>query len=207
VSRRRRRGRGRGGKAAVGNAASANAANGATPRGARPAGKRRNRGRARVHRERSAGGVVVRDVGGTTRVLLIRDPYGHWGFPKGHLERGERPDAAALREVMEETGLRELTLVTSVKAIEWRFRFRGKLIQKHCEFFLMETAVEKTSPQRSEGITACKWAGLEEADTLIGYENARGVLTRARELLAARAPGAAVPSLPSPQTPPVPARP
>lgn len=182
--RRRRGGRGRGGKGQSGNPPS------------RRSGKR-------VHRERSAGGVVVRAVGGAPHVLLIRDPYGHWGFPKGHLERGERSDSAALREVMEETGLRQLTLVASIAAIEWRFRFRGKLIQKHCEFFLMESASDQTKPQRSEGITACKWAALEEADRLIGYENARGVLTRAREMLATRT---STPSLPTaPVTPAVPA--
>ena len=46
----------------------------------------------------SAGGVVFRVENGQPLFLLIRDSYGHWGFPKGHLERGERAEAAALRE-------------------------------------------------------------------------------------------------------------
>lgn len=139
--------------------------------------------------EKSAGGVVVRLDQNQPRFLLIRDGYGHWGFPKGHLERGERADTAALREVMEETGLRQVNVVAPIAAIEWRFRFRGRLIQKHCEFFLMESPSGETKPQKAEGITACQWATIEEAHALLDYENARGVLTQAHALVAERAKG------------------
>ena len=86
---------------------------------------------------------------------------------------------------MEETGLDAVSLLGSIASIEWRFRFRGALIHKKCEFFLMQTSVESTSPQRSEGITACRWTTLDEARRLIAYENARGVLLRASEMLGA----------------------
>ena len=69
---------------------------------------RRRARRARV--ETSAGGVFYRWLDDTPYILLIRDSYQHWGFPKGHLEAGETPDAAALREVAEETGLGHLVL-------------------------------------------------------------------------------------------------
>jgi 8-oxo-dGTP pyrophosphatase MutT (NUDIX family) len=137
-------------------------------------------------REKSAGGIVTRILDGQTHVLLIRDPYGHWGFPKGHLERGERADTAAVREVMEETGLRQVALLGAITAIEWKFRFRNKLIQKHCEFFLMESQAGETRPQKSEGITECRWVSPEEAHEMIGYENARSVLARAQSMLSAR---------------------
>ena len=60
--------------------------------------------------ETSAGGVVFRLDGREPLVLLIRDSYQNWGFPKGHVERGERPEEAAVREVSEETGLAALTV-------------------------------------------------------------------------------------------------
>ena len=143
----------------------------------------------RTRHEKSAGGVVVRVADAQPRFLLIRDSYGHWGFPKGHLERGEQAGTAALREVMEETGLRSVALLGSIATIDWFFRFRGALIHKNCEFFLMESASDATKPQKSEGITACKWATLDEAVALITYENAREVLRRANEMLAARGTG------------------
>lgn len=146
----------------------------------------------RARREASAGGVVFRVVDGRPLFLLIRDSYGHWGFPKGHLERGERADTGALREVMEETGLRDVSVLGAITAIEWYFRFRGTLIHKNCQFFLMETSVSGTKPQRSEGITACRWTSLEDALGLIEYENARAVLKSASDMAAARVAVSAV---------------
>jgi 8-oxo-dGTP pyrophosphatase MutT (NUDIX family) len=136
-------------------------------------------------RESSAGGVVYRIEDGKALFLLIRDSYGNWGFPKGHLEPGEPADIAALREVKEETGLQSLRLKGSIATIEWVFRFRGSLVHKNCQFFLMESDTADTKPQKSEGITDCRWAGVEEAQTLIAYENARGVLRAAGGMVAA----------------------
>ncbi len=141
------------------------------------------RGTARA--ETSAGGVVFRLDSGQPLFLLIRDSYQNWGFPKGHLEDGEAPEAAALREVAEETGLSGLVVRGSIETIDWFFRFRGQLIHKVCYFFLMETVESSTSPQHAEGITACRWTPFEEAKTLISYVNAREVLRRAQEMIVA----------------------
>ena len=152
--------------------------------GGKSTGGRKGSGTPR--RESSAGGVVFRVDQGKPLYLLIQDSYGNWGFPKGHLEPGERPDTAALREVMEETGLRDVSVIGAIDTIEWHFRFRGSLIHKDCQFFLMATNAAVTKPQKSEGITACRWATIEEAQQLIGYENARGILRRAHEQVVAR---------------------
>lgn len=126
--------------------------------------------------------------GGEPLFLLIRDSYDNWGFPKGHLEPGERPEAAAAREVLEETGLAELAVRGEIETIDWYFRFRGRLIHKVCHFFLMETAHEATSPQRAEGITACRWVPYDEAIDAVSYANARSVLRRANEMVGTRRP-------------------
>ncbi len=115
--------------------------------------------------------------------LLIRDSYQNWGFPKGHLESGERAEDAALREVREETGIADVDLRGTIETIDWYFRFRGQLIHKVCHFFLMETAQAHTSPQGTEGITACQWVRFDEASSAISYANARLVLRRAQEMI------------------------
>jgi 8-oxo-dGTP pyrophosphatase MutT (NUDIX family) len=141
----------------------------------------RRGGRAEI--ETSAGGVIVRWQGEVPYVLLIRDPYEHWGFPKGHLEDGETPDVAALREVMEETGLGNLLLGPRLGTIDWYFRAGGRLIHKFCHFFLIESPHGETRPQQDEGITACRWLPLSEAMEVISYDNAREVLRQAAQRL------------------------
>jgi 8-oxo-dGTP pyrophosphatase MutT (NUDIX family) len=144
------------------------------------------RSRARAKQETSAGGIVFRIEQGEPVFLLIRDSYQNWGFPKGHLEADELPQAAAVREVAEETGLTALDVRGEIDTIDWYFRFHGRLIHKSCSFYLMESAAIETSPQQAEGITACRWVRYDEAARLISYENARRVLDRAHALVVAR---------------------
>ncbi|MEP6729221.1 MAG: NUDIX domain-containing protein [bacterium] len=139
--------------------------------------------RSRAQQETSAGGVVYRLDSGSPLYLLIRDSYQNWGFPKGHLEDGELAQDAALREVREETGIEDVALRGTIETIDWYFRFRGRLIHKICHFYLMETAQADTSPQRTEGITACQWVGYDAASAVISYANARLVLRRAQEMI------------------------
>jgi len=134
-------------------------------------------------REVSAGGIVFRrQPDQSARYLLIRDPYEHWGFPKGHLEESETPTEAATRETAEETGLTDLVLHGPIRIIDWHFRFRGRYIHKFCHFFLYESAAADVIPQLDEGITDFRWLTLEEALEQLSYDNARGVLKRAGEM-------------------------
>lgn len=141
--------------------------------------------RAKVRRETSAGGIVFRRDGERTLVLIIRDRYRNWGFPKGHVEHGEAPAEAAVREVREETGLSQLDVVAPLDTIVWTFRFRGRRIRKTCHFFALATPDERTRPQRREGITDCRWVTIEQGERLLTHDNARAVLIGARETIAA----------------------
>ncbi len=146
-------------------------------------------GKARrfAHREVSAGGVVFRRFpDGGLRFLLIKDSYQNWGFPKGHVETGERPVEAAQREVTEETGLTELVDHGVIEVIDWYFQFRGKLIHKFCHFYLLDSPRGDTTPQHDEGITECEWLPFDAAVERITYDNAREVLIRAGEMVRAR---------------------
>lgn len=111
--------------------------------------------------------------------MLIRDPYENWGLPKGHVEGEETPQEAALREIMEETGLGALRAKCELPTIDWYFRDRGRLIHKFCHFYLVESCEGDPRPQLEEGITDCVWLPPEEAVRTITYENAREVLRAA----------------------------
>lgn len=133
--------------------------------------------------ERSAGGVVVRRIEGRPNVLLIRDPYGKWGLPKGHVERGEEERDAALREVREETGLGALEPGPRVSTIDWYFRKDGELIHKFCTFFLVHAPVGEPDPELEEGITECVWLPGEHAADRVEYANTRTVVRSALEIV------------------------
>ncbi len=137
----------------------------------------------KAEREVSAGGIVFRrQPDRSARFLLIRDPYEHWGFPKGHLEGEESPAEAAFRESAEETGLSDLLMLGPIRIIDWHFRFKGRYIHKFCHFFLFESPAAEVVPQLEEGITDYRWLTLEEALEQLSYDNARGVLKRAGEM-------------------------
>ena len=146
----------------------------------------------RPRRETSAGGVVFRREGDRLLVLLIRDVHGNWGFPKGHVERGETPPAAAIREVGEEAGITTLRIVAPAGTVEWTFRSRGTPVRKTCHYFAMSTRQVKTRPLREEGITRCRWAAPGEARRLLRFDNARRVLATAVRAMAAQ--GTAIPA-------------
>ncbi|HEX2168389.1 MAG TPA: NUDIX domain-containing protein [Longimicrobiales bacterium] len=148
-----------------------------------PRGRRRGRDARRARVETSSGGVVFRRGGGALDFLLIRDPYNNWGLPKGHIEGGETPAEAALREVSEETGLIELAVITQLPTIDWFFRDRGKLVHKFCHFFLVESPTGDPEPQLTEGITECVWRSAGLAIETVSYSNAREVMRAAARWL------------------------
>jgi 8-oxo-dGTP pyrophosphatase MutT (NUDIX family) len=137
---------------------------------------------------RAAGGVVYcYDAAGQPLILLIHDKYGSWTLPKGHLHTGESEQAAAVREVLEETGIpaRAGPLVARI----------GYLVSKHglprdkqVAFFLMRATEHTTSAQAEEGISAAEWFAPSSALALIGYPQVRQVLEQALQLLAEQRP-------------------
>lgn len=134
--------------------------------------------------ELSAGGVIYRRRGdGATEVLLIKDSYGNWGFPKGHVEGEETAAETALRECREETGLDRLRIVGSIGTSDWYFRAANGLVHKYCDYFLVRAEADATAhPQQGEGIQACSWLEPEEALRRVTYANARKVLAVGLEL-------------------------
>ncbi len=127
--------------------------------------------------------MVARRIEGSVHFLLIKDPYGKWGLPKGHLEGKESSDEAAVREVGEETGLDELRVGPSLGTIDWYFRLKGDLVHKFCEYFLMASRDGDARPEVEEGITECQWLPVPDAITTVAYDNAREVVERAAAAL------------------------
>ena len=97
--------------------------------------------------EKSAGAIVFRKEEGKTYYLLLHYPTSrrkakkeYWGLPKGHIERGEKLEETAEREVKEETGLKDIEFINGFKELEkYFFTKAGKKIFKTVAFLLAET--------------------------------------------------------------------
>ncbi len=135
--------------------------------------------------EISAGGVVVSKKGGGWVVLLMKDMKGAWTFPKGKIEEGEEAPTTALREIEEEVGITDLSLISPLKTVTYFFR-KGALVRKNVFYFLFR-AEEQTVPkvQRKEGITAAAWVPFFKAADMIGYPKTNtSLLKKAQKILA-----------------------
>ena len=89
------------------------------------------------NKEHSAGGVILED--GTVLLILVKNLKGDqvWTFPKGHLEPGETPEAAALREVSEETGW-DCEITSPLYKAEYSFMRGEMLVDKEVHWFLVK---------------------------------------------------------------------
>lgn len=130
-------------------------------------------------REFSAGGIVVKKYLKDVKILLIKDTYGRWAWPKGHIDQGEKSHQAALREISEETGLKEIKILDKIGQANYFFRLKGDLIFKTVLFFLVEaTGSEKLKIQQDE-IKEAKWFTPKEATNILTYKGAKEMLEKA----------------------------
>ena len=150
-------------------------------------------GRARVPTETqvSAGGVAYRRApdGGVEVALVLVGPRARWQLPKGLVEEGEAPLAAALREVREEAGL-ETTLAAQLETLEyWYVATRGGgrvRYHKFVHFFLL-TYLAGDVRDHDHEVDEARWFVLDEAVRQLAFANERRVVERAGALLAAGA--------------------
>ena len=114
--------------------------------------------------------------------LLVCDIRGDWGFPKGHIEKGETLEKTARREVFEETGLESIQLWPGFKKwIRYIFQGDGRKILKLVCFFLGET--DNRQVVLSSEHTAYQWLMYNEALEQLTFRNTQSLLKKAQILL------------------------
>jgi 8-oxo-dGTP pyrophosphatase MutT (NUDIX family) len=107
----------------------------------------------------AAGGLVMNE----KKEILIIFRRGKWDLPKGKLDRGEKLEDCAVREVEEETGLQKVKLVSALTITYHTYHEGARFILKESHWFKMKVSGEQMLvPQISEDIHEIKWVGKNE---------------------------------------------
>jgi 8-oxo-dGTP pyrophosphatase MutT (NUDIX family) len=137
-----------------------------------------------VRREFSAGGVLVRRLRGKWVLAAIR-PTGRkppvWALPKGIIDKGEKPEQTAVREVAEETGI-EARLVTKLGDIRYVYTWAGERVFKVVSFYLLRYSrgrLGEIAPEQRIEVAEARWLPLEEASRLLAYKGEREMAEKA----------------------------
>jgi len=144
-------------------------------------------------REKSVGAIVFRREGNKIYYLLLHYGSGHWGFPKGHIEKGEKEDDTMRREIEEETGIKDIKVVKGFKeTIKYFFRdvYKQKEKEKEeapwvfkiVEYYLAETKTKDI--KLSFEHKGYKWLCFEDALKQLTFKNTKEVLKKADKYLA-----------------------
>ncbi len=129
--------------------------------------------------EFSAGGVVVRGNDVVVIVPVKRDAAGNrvLGLPKGHADGDETPEAAATREVREETGV-DAELVEELGDVRYAYQRGGRQVDKLVRFYLFEYRSGDVADHDHEIEDAC-WMPMAQAAESLTYSGEREMVARA----------------------------
>ncbi len=113
----------------------------------------------------SAAGGVVRNE--KNQILFIYR-FNRWDLPKGHVEKGENFEDAAFREVVEETGVKNLITTKKIDSTFHVYTLDGKRCIKETHWYEMNCHDSaKLCPQTSEAIEKAKWIDISELNPIL----------------------------------------
>ena len=108
----------------------------------------------------AAGGIVKND---ENQILFIFRK-GKWDLPKGKIEKNEKIDDGALREVVEETGVKKIKIDRFFDTTYHIIKTKKQFFLKETHWYKMKSNYKgKLRPQKSEGIRSVRWKKIKEA--------------------------------------------
>lgn len=129
--------------------------------------------------EISAGGVVVFG----NAILLLKKYNGDWVLPKGRIEKNEEVEATALREVLEESGVKA-EIIDYIGEIHYNYKNlqENEIVSKTVHWFLMRSSNMDCFPQRKEGFVDAMYVHIDKAKTLVRYEDEKKIIKKGLEI-------------------------
>ena len=123
-----------------------------------------------MKKEKSCGCIVIDD----GKVLLIRQTRGHWGFPKGHVEKDETEEETAIRETKEETNI-DAEIINNKIYMQKYITPRGN--PKKVIYFVAKKVGGEIKPQEGE-VTKVEWLSFDEALETLSHNNSKALFKR-----------------------------
>jgi ADP-ribose pyrophosphatase YjhB (NUDIX family) len=125
-----------------------------------------------VH-ETTSGGIVFRRNPKTQalELLLIQDAKNRWTIPKGHVEPGEEPKVTAEREIQEETGLKDVKVMSWLGKVNFRYRRGHTLVLMTMHIYLVQALGDTDKVKPEDWMNGIKWLPASDAIDKIAYED------------------------------------
>lgn len=124
-----------------------------------------------IVREPTAGGIVFRPTADNKdiEILLIQDSKDRWTIPKGHIEPGETAKQTAVREIGEESGLKEVEVLGWLGKIHFKYRRADKLVLMTTQVYLVQSLDKNERPTKEKWMNGIRWFSFNEALDAIEY--------------------------------------
>src|SRR3989338_9048817 len=128
----------------------------------------------------SCGAILFRKEAGKILYLLL-DTGNRWDLPKGLREENENEEEVVIREVFEETGIKDLKFLDFKRKVSFMFKVDGQLVAKEVVLILAQTKEKEVKVSFEH--KAFKWCGYEEVIELIKFKNYQDTIRRANDYL------------------------
>ena len=96
-------------------------------------------------------------------ILLIQDSKNRWTIPKGHIEPGETAKQTAVREIGEESGLKEVEVISWLGKIHFKYRRAEKLVLMTTQVYLVQSLDKNERPTKEKWMNGIRWFTFSEA--------------------------------------------
>lgn len=136
-----------------------------------------------IVREPTSGGIIFRlsEDQKDIEILLIQDSKDRWTIPKGHIEPGETAKITAKREIEEETGLKNVNVLSWLGKIHFKYRRLDKLVLMTTQVYLVEALDNKEMPMKEKWMKGIKWFKFADAIDAIEYDDIEKLMLIAKK--------------------------
>ena len=136
-----------------------------------------------IVREPTSGGIIFRlsEDQKDIEILLIQDSKERWTIPKGHIEPGETAKMTARREIEEETGLKNVSILSWLGKIHFKYRRLDKLVLMTTQVYLVQALDKNEMPMKEKWMKGIAWFPFTKALDLIEYDDIETLMLIAKK--------------------------